>query len=216
MNDTNAHYFDADPESASEPIEVTMALPDLTVTLASDRGVFSGSALDVGTKVLLNEAPHPPSGAKTIVDIGCGYGPIAVTMAKRAPSASVLAVDVNARARALCATNAERLNLPNLRVIAPDEVAADLAVDRIYSNPPIRIGKAALHELLDGWLARLQPDGAAYLVVQKHLGADSLAKRYEDLGFVVTRISSRRSYRVLEIRPAASGVESTQPGENTL
>ncbi len=185
---------------------VPLQLPDFSADLITDRGVFSASAIDVGTKVLLTESPHPPSDAATIVDVGCGYGPIAVTMAQRAPGAQVWGIDVNERARALCQENAAALGLQNVMVCAPTDFPDDLAIDRIYSNPPIRIGKAELHKLLDGWLARLAPDGAAYLVVQKHLGADSLARRLSDLGFSVTRISSRRAYRVLEIQPGAAQV----------
>jgi 16S rRNA (guanine1207-N2)-methyltransferase len=136
------------------------------------------------------------------VDVGCGYGPIALTLASRSPEASVLAVDVNERARALCRANAGRAGLGNVTVVSPDEVADDLVVDEIWSNPPIRIGKPALHALLDGWLARLVPGGRAVLVVQKHLGADSLAARLTSVGWSVERLASRRAFRILEVRRA--------------
>src|SRR5690606_17199309 len=99
----------------------------------------------------------------------------ASALAIRAPEATVWAVDVNARALELCAANAERLGLANVRCVRPDDVPVDLRLDALYSNPPIRIGKAALHELLASWLDRLRPGCEAHLVVQKHLGADSLA-----------------------------------------
>lgn len=196
MPDATGHYFDADPETASRPSWVTLTLPDRTLRLATDRGVFSATRIDDGTKYLLLEAPPPPTEG-TFVDLGCGYGPIACTLAARAPRATVWAVDVNDRARALCRANAEAHGLGNVRVAHPDEVPPELAVDLIWSNPPIRIGKAALHELLAAWLQRLTPDGAAVLVVQKHLGADSLQRWLTDQGWPTERLGSRTGYRLL-------------------
>jgi 16S rRNA (guanine1207-N2)-methyltransferase len=198
---TGGQYFEARPAVASAPSRVRLDLPDLSLVLDTDRGVFSADAVDVGTGILLREGGAPaPSG--TLVDVGCGYGPIALTLASRSPEASVLAVDVNERARALCHANAERAGLDNVTVVSPDDVADDLAVDEIWSNPPIRIGKPALHALLDGWLARLVPGGRAVLVVQKHLGADSLAARLTSVGWSVERLASRRAFRILEVRRA--------------
>lgn len=177
---------------------VRLDLPDRSLRLATDRGVFSGARVDAGTKYLLLEAPAPPDRG-TFVDLGCGYGPIACTLAARAPGAVVWAVDVNRRALELCRKNASALDLGNVRVAAPDDIPDSLAVDLIWSNPPIRIGKEALHELLAGWLARLTPGGRAVLVVQKHLGADSLQRWLETSGWVATRLGSRTGYRLLEV-----------------
>ena len=126
------------------------------------------------------------------MDLGCGYGPIACTLAARSPGATVWAVDVNRRALDLCRANAAALDLANVRVVAPDEVRADLVVDLLWSNPPIRIGKAALHDLLTTWLGRLSPAGAAVLVVHKHLGADSLQRWLDDAGWATARLGSRQ------------------------
>jgi len=197
---TNGHYFDADPAARSAPREVDLALPDLTLRLATDRGVFAGDAVDPGTKLLLLEAPAPDATQHTVLDLGCGYGAIAVTVARRAPHATVWAIDVNERARALCVENAGRALVGDrVRVCAPDDVPGDTVFDVIYSNPPIRVGKEPLHEMLVYWLGRLSPDGTAFLVVQKHLGADSLARWLSGEGWTVTRRVSRRAYRVLEV-----------------
>ncbi len=198
MGDAAGHYFDADPSAPSAPGQVRLDLPDRSLTLATDRGVFSGDRVDPGTKYLLLEAPAPPP-AGTFVDLGCGYGPIACTLAARSPGASVWAVDVNARARDLCAANAAALGLGNVRVGAPEDVPEDLAVDLLWSNPPIRVGKAALHDLLLAWLGRLTPSGRALLVVQKHLGADSLARWLDEQGWPTTRLGSRTGYRLLDV-----------------
>lgn len=198
MPDPAGHYFDADPAVGSRPTTVQLDLPDRSLTLATDRGVFSGSRVDPGTKYLLLEAPAPPASG-TFVDLGCGYGPIACTLAARSPAATVWAVDPNARAVALCAANATALGLANVRAVATDAVPADLAVDLLWSNPPIRIGKAALHDLLATWLDRLTPAGRAVLVIQKHLGADSLQRWLTDRGWPTERIGSRAGYRLLQV-----------------
>jgi 16S rRNA (guanine1207-N2)-methyltransferase len=199
MGEPAGHYFDPDPQARSAPRTVRLDLPDRSLVLATDRGVFSADRVDAGTKYLLLEAPDPPADG-TFVDLGCGYGPIACTLAARAPAATVWAVDVNERARTLCLANAGAAGLGNVVVAAPDEVPADLAVDLLWSNPPIRIGKAALHELLGSWLARLRPGGLAVLVVQKHLGADSLQRWIVELGFEAERLGSRAGYRLLAVR----------------
>jgi 16S rRNA (guanine1207-N2)-methyltransferase len=199
MGDAAGHYFDADPAAASRPRTVRLDLPDRTLELSTDRGVFAGTGVDPATKYLLLEAPPPPD-AGTFVDLGCGYGPIACTLAARAPQATVWAVDVNRRALGLCRANADALGLANVRVVAPEDVPTDLAVDLLWSNPPIRIGKAALHGLLSTWLARLAPGGAAVLVVHKHLGSDSLQRWLADEGWSVTRLGSRTGNRLLGVR----------------
>jgi 16S rRNA (guanine1207-N2)-methyltransferase len=198
MGEAAGHYFDAAPASRSKRGQVRLDLPDRSLVLATDRGVFSAERVDPGTKYLLLDAPTPPA-AGTFVDLGCGYGPIACTLAARAPEAAVWAVDVNERALALCRDNAAALGLANVTVVAPGDVPGDLTVDLLWSNPPIRIGKAALHDLLDLWLARLTPAGTAILVVQKHLGADSLAAWLVERGWRVERLGSRTGYRLLEV-----------------
>jgi 16S rRNA (guanine1207-N2)-methyltransferase len=196
---TTGQYFE-NPSVASQRSEVRLDLPDLSFKLATDRGVFSGGQVDPGTKILLRDGPRPRAQG-TIVDLGCGYGPITVALAARS-EAQIVAVDTNERARELCRENAGTAGLTNVTVLAPDEVPADLRVDEIWSNPPIRIGKAALHELLTGWLSRLVEDGRAVLVVQRHLGADSLATWLAEQGWQVERSASKQGYRLLEVTSA--------------
>jgi 16S rRNA (guanine1207-N2)-methyltransferase len=196
------HYFDASPAAASRPRTVELVLPDLRVSLRTDAGVFSPDGVDAGTKLLLLEAPVPPdvAAAGPLLDLGCGYGPIAIAMALRAPEATVWAVDVNARARDLAVANAEAAGVADrVHVVAPDEVPDDVRFAGIWSNPPIRVGKAVLHSLLATWLGRLTPEGRAWLVVQKHLGSDSLQRWLSSSGWTATRVISRAGYRVLEV-----------------
>ncbi len=196
---SSGHYFTSRPTASSRPSTVRLELPDLSLTLATDRGVFSAHAIDAGTKLLLLEAPPLPVGPSRLLDLGCGYGPIALTMALRRPEATVWAVDVNERARALCAANAVAAGVADRVVVcAPDEVG-DVRFDAIWSNPPIRIGKAALHRLLAGWLDRLADGGSAVLVVQQHLGADSLARWLRDQGWDVRRLRARAGFRLLQV-----------------
>lgn len=193
------HYFSAAPSVASEPRVVGLHLPGLELSLVSDRGVFSGERVDQGTLALLREAPPPPCKGQ-ILDLGCGYGPIACTLAKWSPEATVWAVDVNSRALDLVAANAQRLGLHNVRPAHPKEVPPEVAFDAIWSNPPVRIGKDALHSLLLGWLPRLAEDAGAWIVMSRHLGADSLASWLARQGWWVRRAASKSGYRVLEVR----------------
>lgn len=193
------HYFDDDPDAPSSPVLVDVTLPDTAFVMETDRGVFSRGHLDTATSMLLR-ADLPIAASGDLLDLGCGAGPIALTMARRSPDATVWAVDVNARARELCRRNAERNALTNVRVVSPDDVPPDVRFATIWSNPPIRIGKPALHDLLDTWLARLDADGSASLVVQKHLGADSLQRWLIELGYRCDRVGSKAGFRLLTVR----------------
>ncbi len=193
-----SHYFDVDPPVSSHPGTVRLVLPDVVLDLGTDRGVFARERVDPGTKLLLLEGPAPPPEGD-LLDLGCGYGPIAVTLARRSPRARVWAVDVNRRALALTAANAEAAGAANVCAAAPEAVPEGVEFVGIWSNPPVRIGKAALQSLLVRWLARLAPGGRAWLVVHKHLGADSLARWLEGEGFPTVRLRSRMGYRILQV-----------------
>jgi 16S rRNA (guanine1207-N2)-methyltransferase len=195
------HYFSADSPDLLQPRQIEVTLRGRRAIVTTDRGVFSGERLDPGTSVLLDAVPDPPPSG-TMLDLGCGWGPIALALAQAAPQARVLAVDVNPRALALTALNAQALGCA-IETHEPETVLAiepDLHLDVIWSNPPIRIGKDALHAMLGTWLPRLAPGGVAYLVVSKNLGADSLQRWIgEDLGLDTHRRSSSKGFRVLRI-----------------
>ena len=193
-------YFDADPSTPSDPASVELVLPDLSATLTTDSGVFAKLRIDAGSKLLLLDGPAPTPGDQHLLDLGAGYGPIAIALAVRNPEATVWAVEINSRARELCTANAAAAGLSNVRVAAPEEVPDDVRFDRLWSNPPIRIGKSALQQLLTRWLDRLADNGSAHLVVQKHLGSDSLHRWLEQSGWSTTRRSSRAGYRLLDVK----------------
>lgn len=200
------HYFSADPTVDFTPREIEVELAGEPRRLLTAGGVFSPEHLDQGTQTLLDavaplsilsDEEGAPEGA--VLDIGCGWGPIALDTALRFPAREVWAIDVNARSRELTAMNAQRLGLENIRVAAPDEVSADLIFAEIRSNPPIRVGKQVLHEILRTWLPRLAIGGAAYLVVAKHLGADSLQRWIGDTfpALDVERLARKKGFHVI-------------------
>ncbi|MGB7820299.1 MAG: methyltransferase [Ornithinibacter sp.] len=194
------HYFSAAPASADARRRVHVRLAGRPVEVEVASGIFSPGGIDKGTAVLLEEAPAPPASG-TFLDLGCGWGPIALTLGLSAPGASVYAVDVNERALDLTARNAASLGLEGVRASRPDGVPPEVRFDLIWSNPPIRVGKAVLHDLLRTWLPRLTPAGSAYLVVQKNLGSDSLQRWVgSELGMPCARLASSKGFRVLEVR----------------
>jgi 16S rRNA (guanine1207-N2)-methyltransferase len=200
---SDGQYWTDSPGVASRPSEVDLLLPDVDLRLTTDRGVFSADRVDRGTRYLLLEGPDLPTGPVDLLDLGCGYGPIACTLASRRPEARVWAVDVNERARDLCRANAAAAGLANVEVAAPDDVPVDVRLAAIWSNPPIRVGKPALHDMLTRWLDLLTPDGTAHLVVQRHLGADSLARWLDDRGWATERRGSRKGFRLLDVAARA-------------
>jgi 16S rRNA (guanine1207-N2)-methyltransferase len=196
----SSQYFAERPAAAHRPGTVHVVLPDTHLVLATDSGVFSPGRLDPGTRLLLETAPPPPAEGD-LLDLGAGYGPLALVMASRAPDARVWAVDVNRRALELCERNAAEAGLSNVFCRVADGAAAlpdSYAV--IWSNPPIRIGKEALHQLLTHWLGQLAAEAAAYLVVQRNLGSDSLQRWLDSAGWQTDRVAARAGYRVLEVR----------------
>ncbi|MCL2454353.1 MAG: class I SAM-dependent methyltransferase [Micrococcales bacterium] len=199
------HYFSAEPTVADERREITVRLAGRQVTVETSGGVFSPGHVDLGTRVLLDHVDEPPASGD-LLDLGCGWGPLALTAALRAPGLDVWAVDVNARALDLTTANAERLGLDHLRAVAPDQVPETVRFTTLWSNPPIRIGKPALHDLLGTWLRRLSDDGTAWLVVARNLGADSLHRWLADtLDRPVERAASAKGFRVLRVGPRVSG-----------
>ena len=196
---TTDHYFSADPAGPERRGAVEFSVGGRGYRLVAASGVFSASRLDPGTAVLLKKGDLPTAATTgDLLDLGCGYGPIACVLAAEAPAATVYAVDVNSRARELTELNAGTLELP-IQVYAPDDVPADLSFAQIWSNPPTHVGKAELRLLLQRWLPRLTPDGVAWLVINRHLGGDSLHTWLVDEGWAVTRTASQKGFRVLKV-----------------
>lgn len=196
------HYFSSSPGSELKLRTIRARLLGREMELSTASGVFSPERIDTGTQVLLGSVPAPPPGGN-LLDLGCGWGPIALTLALESPHATVWAVDVNERALDLVRTNASKLSIANLNACLPDDVPADVMFTTIWSNPPIRVGKNELHSILQRWLPRLERGSDAWLVVQRNLGSDSLHRWLqgafpEDFSFV--RAATNKGYRVLRAR----------------
>ena len=199
------HYFTPDPEAASHPRTIDVVLRGHPLQVRTDAATFSPFRLDKGTRVLLDAVPDPPASGRAL-DLGCGWGPLALALALAAPALEVWAVDVNHRALSLAEANATAAGCAHVQAATPDAVPEGLRFDVIWSNPPIRIGKRALDALLRTWLMRLAPGGEAWLVVAKNLGADSLLARLPHLvgdGFAARRATTSGGFRVLHVERAA-------------
>lgn len=193
-----SHYFDEAPSGEMKTKEIKVSLDGREVTVSTAGSIFSPDHVDTGTKILLEHLNEAPAGGD-ILDLGCGWGPIALAIALHSPKATVWAVDVNERARQLTELNAQKLGLSNVRVCHPDDVPTELIFTGIWSNPPIRVGKDVLHELMQAWLPRLEHGAEAYLVVQKNLGADSLQRWIAASvpGIEIDRVDTAKAFRVL-------------------
>ena len=199
---SNEHYFSSSPESELKLRHISVTLAGRTLEVTTAGGIFSPDRVDAGTQVLLaNTPPAPPGG--NLLDLGCGWGPISLSLALESPRATIWAVDVNDRALDLVRRNAEQLGITNVNAVRPEDVPAEISFMSIRSNPPIRVGKDELHNMLSFWLPRLEVDADAWLVVQRNLGSDSLHRWLEGSlgdGFSVSRAATNKGYRVLRVR----------------
>jgi 16S rRNA (guanine1207-N2)-methyltransferase len=196
------HYFSPSPDSQLKLRQITVKLAGQLREVTTANAVFSPEHIDTGTQVLLSNTPAPPPSGD-FLDLGCGWGPISLHLALASPHATVWAVDVNERALDLVRMNAARLGLTNINAVLPADVPADLRFRSIWSNPPIRVGKDELHNLMQTWLPRLQPDADAWLVVQRNLGSDSLHRWLDGMlsdEYTVSRTATSKGFRVLQVK----------------
>jgi 16S rRNA (guanine1207-N2)-methyltransferase len=196
------HYFTPSPGSEPTLRPLIVRLAGETRELVTAGGIFSPDRVDTGTQVLLANTPAAPPGGN-LLDLGCGWGPIALSLALASPHATVWAVDVNERALDLVRRNADLLGVANVNAALPADVPDGIDFTTVWSNPPIRVGKNELHNMLDGWLPRLEPDSDAWIVIARNLGADSLHRWLQaSLGaqFGTVRVATSKGYRVLRVR----------------
>lgn len=196
------HYFTASPASPEHLRKITVNLAGRELEVTTAGGVFSPDHVDAGTAVLFAHTPPLPPGGH-FLDLGSGWGPISLSMALAAPRATIWAVDVNERALDLVRRNAEAHGLTNVNACLPEDVPADISFRTIRSNPPIRVGKSVLHDMLEQWIPRLDDRSDAWLVVQRNLGADSLQRWLAATfapGYSVHRTATSKGFRILKIR----------------
>jgi 16S rRNA G1207 methylase RsmC len=204
---SDEQYFARQPKSKStlspngsskRDQRITWRVGTTDLHLTTDSGVFSRHGIDAGSAILIEHAPPPPE-TGTFLDLGCGSGAMAITLATYSPQATVWAVDVNERAISLTARNAASNHCSNVHAVGPEGVPSDTTFDVIWTNPPIRIGKKELHILLSTWLSRLSDHGQAWLVVNRNLGSDSLVLWLREQGYEVARHTSKRGYRLISV-----------------
>lgn len=198
------HYFSEQPQTDAKTHSVEFELEGTVFNLTAASGTFSSTRLDSGTRVLLKEsALFPVSG--TVLDIGCGWGPISLAVATLRPETEVFGLDVNSRSLELAQANAANLKLKNFKAVRAEQIPNELLFDGIWSNPPIRVGKAVLHQLMQTWIPRLKPGASAMLVVQKQLGAESFQKWLSETftEFDVAKQSIDKGYRVIRVTNSA-------------
>jgi 16S rRNA (guanine1207-N2)-methyltransferase len=197
---SNEHYFSSSPDTQLKLRTIHARISGKEYELTTSNSIFSPERIDAGTQVLLATAPQPPA-LGNLLDLGCGWGPIALTLALESPGATVWAVDVNERALDLVRANAAAVGAENVKAVTPDAVPDDVTFATIWSNPPIRIGKDALHGMLEKWMPRLEQGADAWLVVQRNLGSDSLHRWMDatfDTSLVTTKEEISKGYRVLK------------------
>ena len=195
----NDHYYTRDPQSASRPAECRFEYRGVSLNFTTDAGVFSRGEVDTGTRLLLEALPEEMAGE--ILDLGCGWGVIGISIARKWPETRVTMADVNLRALELTRENAKR-NRAEVICTESDgmEAFAGKTFDAVVTNPPIRAGKQVIYKMFADAAGCLKPGGALYLVIRKQQGAEScirylqtLYKRTEKLdksgGFWVIRAS---------------------------
>ena len=194
------HYFSSDPAAPKKTVSVLMQVGGKKIEIEAASGTFSSSKLDAGTEVLLKQDEHFPKDGN-VLDVGCGWGPIGISIAAVESGCKVFGIDINQRSIEQSNLNSKSLGLSNYSAMHSRDLPENLRFSAIWSNPPIRVGKKVLHELMETYIPRLEPGGRAMLVVQKNLGADSfqrwLSARFPDAE--VTRVATDKGYRVISL-----------------
>ncbi|MFA6852035.1 MAG: methyltransferase [Bacilli bacterium] len=196
-----SHYYQNDPLLASKKRDITLDIDGLTLQFKTDNGVFSKRKVDEGSVVLL-KAIIPLRLTGKILDLGCGYGPIGLTIAVTSPSARVDLADVNERALALCAENAETLGLSQRVTFLRSDIYEKIEgpYDSIVVNPPIRAGKRVTYEMYEGALQRLIDGGSLFVVIRKNQGAPTASRFIESLFGNISLISRDKGYYIYQAK----------------
>ena len=193
----NDHYYTRTPQSASRPAECSFTYRGIDLVFETDAGVFSRGEVDTGTRLLLEALPEEMHGE--ILDLGCGWGVIGISIARKWPGTQVTMADVNTRALDLSRKNAER-NRAEVICAESDgmEALADRNFDAVVTNPPIRAGKQVIYKMFADAAQRLKPDGALYLVIRKQQGAESCIRYLETIYAKVEKLDKSGGFWVLK------------------
>ena len=189
------HYYTSAPESESRPFEFEAECLGQKLVFACDKGVFSKGEIDEGTRILLEALP-PLKGR--VLDLGCGWGPVGITLGKLFPEIRVLMSDVNQRAVDLAKTNIKKNGLQNAEAVVSDGFEElEGAFDCIITNPPIRAGKQTIYRLFDDAIKHLNPGGSLFIVIRRQQGAESTLKHLEALARVIEK---KKGFWVIEAK----------------
>lgn len=197
-------YFSNDSSVASKRRTLTLDIDSMHLEFLSDNGVFSKNKIDEGSEFFIKTLiPLHLSG--NILDLGCGYGPIGLSIAMTSKSATVELADVNLRALALCKENAKKYNLTDRVTILQSDIYSNIEgkYDYILINPPIRAGKKVTYAMYEGALTRLNQDGSLFIVIRKAQGAESASKYIKSLFGNVSLISRKKGYYVYQAKKEA-------------
>lgn len=192
------HYFTNQPNSKTDKKVFSFTLRGNALKFQSDAGVFSRNEVDFGSRVLIETFTFPGVEG-TILDVGCGYGPIGLSIAKEDPNRLVEMVDVNLRAIELAKENAKANNIENVKIYESsiyENVTGEYAA--ILTNPPIRAGKTVVHTILKEAHEKLLPGGELWVVIQKKQGAPSAMELLKELFDEVEVVKKEKGYYIIK------------------
>ena len=192
------HYYSKDPKVKSQPKELAVTLRQQSFRFLTDAGVFSKGDVDFGSK-LLAESFVMPEAEGDVLDVGCGYGPIGLSIAASFPNRKIHMVDVNERALLLSAKNAEVNGVTNVEIYSSDALTDVTGAEfsAILTNPPIRAGKKTVFSFYDGAFSKLQVGGELWVVIQKKQGAPSTIHHLEKIFGNAETIVKKRGYHII-------------------
>ncbi|MBU0436723.1 class I SAM-dependent methyltransferase [Staphylococcus succinus] len=196
-----SHYYDENPEVESDESLSTYSYDNHNLELISDAGVFSKGKIDFGSDLLVKTflKTYPPGPTKNIIDVGCGYGPIGLMIAKVSPHHEVMMVDINQRALSLSRKNKKKNRIENVEIKESDGLSQveDNAYDFVLTNPPIRAGKTVVHSILVDAYEKLKDGGALCVVIQKKQGMPSAKQKMQDTFNNVEVLEKSKGYYIL-------------------
>ncbi|RXZ82740.1 class I SAM-dependent methyltransferase [Paenibacillaceae bacterium] len=192
------HYYSKTPAAANDRRTFEAKLRGHSLKFITDAGVFAKSGVDYGSRVLI-EALELPDNAR-VLDVGCGYGPIGITAARLAPAGKATLIDINERAVELARENAKMNGIGNIEIIQSDlfEAVQGRQFDVLITNPPIRAGKAVVHQIFEEGAALLKPGGTMWVVIQKKQGAPSAREKLEAVLGDVVEVTKDKGYRIFK------------------
>ncbi|WP_102349394.1 class I SAM-dependent methyltransferase [Bacillus sp. Marseille-P3661] len=193
------HYFSSNPSVESKPFTFEDRLKGHSFIFTSDLGVFSKNEVDFGSRLLIEqfEVPDVPG---DLLDVGCGYGPIGLSLAKEYPDRKIVMVDVNERSLNLSRINSDKNNITNVHVRRSD-LFSDINEKNfaaIISNPPIRAGKKVVHEILERSYEHLAEHGELWIVIQKKQGAPSALDKLKSIFSEVDVVEKKKGYYIIK------------------